>query len=89
MNERYVQGNIPARKIEGLMAVITIKSSEIHRLNSLATAIWDRCAAPGATVDEIVAGLMEEYDVVEDVLRQDVLDFLSEACEKGLLSVSS
>lgn len=83
---RYVQQKIPARKVEGLMAVITVKSSEIHRLNELGTAIWDQCEGDGATPDAIVAALIDVYEVAPVQLREDVVAFLEDACVKGLLS---
>jgi hypothetical protein len=89
MSRVYRQrSGIPARNVEGVMAVITPQSSEIHRLNGVATHIWDRCAQEGATRDELLKTLKEVYDVKEDRLKADLDTFLAEATEKGLLVVS-
>ncbi|NVN98105.1 MAG: GeoRSP system PqqD family peptide chaperone [Geobacteraceae bacterium] len=49
-------------------------------LNILGTEIWKRCE--GMTVDEIIAELLQEFDVEEPVLRSDVAAFLNELEEK-------
>lgn len=83
---RYRQApRLPARNVQGVMAVITPGSSEIHRLNDVAAEIWAACAAQGATVDELVTALSERYDAPTDVLRHDVEAFLESAVHKGLL----
>jgi hypothetical protein len=90
MSDRFVQvTTIPARKVSGLMAIVTVGSSEVHRLNELGSAIWERCEPPGATVDELVDALLPLYEVAETQLRADVLSFLAEATEKKILTVSS
>jgi GeoRSP system PqqD family protein len=53
-------------------------------LNLLGTEIWKRCE--GLTVDELVAGLLEEFEVEADILRHDVEAFLSELAEKRFIS---
>jgi len=89
MSEVYQQRpDIPARNVEGVMAVITPQSSEIHRLNGVATQIWDHCAKDGATREELLEALQRVYDVATDRLEADLDAFLTEATEKGLLLVS-
>jgi len=53
-------------------------------LNILGTEIWKRCE--GLTEDEIVAELLEEFDVEESVLRDDVADFLNDLAGKRYIS---
>jgi len=53
-------------------------------LNLLGTEIWKRCE--GLTEDEIVAGLLAEFDVEPDILRSDVSAFLHELAEKRYIS---
>jgi len=49
-------------------------------LNLLGSEIWKRCE--GLTKDELIATLIEEFDVDEAVLRADVASFLTELAEK-------
>jgi len=53
-------------------------------LNLLGTEIWKRCE--GLTEDEIVAGLLDEFDVEPDILKSDVSAFLNELAEKRYIS---
>jgi GeoRSP system PqqD family protein len=53
-------------------------------LNLLGTEIWKRC--DGLTEDEIVAQLLEEFEVEADILRHDVSAFLNELAEKRYIS---
>ena len=82
------QPNIPARNVEGVMAVITPRTSEIHRLNGVATELWELCVEPGTTREQLIASLSDRYDVTRDRLEADVDAFLTEATSKGLLLVS-
>lgn len=85
MTKVYRQApGIPARNVEGVMAVITPRSSEIHRLNPTATVIWDRCQ-DGATREQLIEALAEVFQASEGQLRQDVDLFLTEALQKGIL----
>jgi hypothetical protein len=85
MTEVYRQApGIPARNVEGVMAVITPRTSEIHRLNPTATVIWNRCQE-GATRDQLVEALSHAFQASEGQLRQDVDLFLTQALQKGIL----
>jgi GeoRSP system PqqD family protein len=53
-------------------------------LNLLGTEIWKRCE--GRTAEEVMAELLEEFDVEPDVLRADVEAFLAELAEKRYIS---
>jgi len=53
-------------------------------LNLLGTEIWKRCE--GLTIEELVAELLEEFDVEADLLRHDVSAFLQELAEKRYIS---
>ncbi len=87
---RYKQApRIPARKVGGIMAVITPRNAEIHRFNEVAERIWELCASDeGVTEDTLVTLLLAEYEVEEAVLRADVAAFLHEAVAKSLLVAS-
>lgn len=53
-------------------------------LNLLGTEIWKQCDRK--TVDELVSGLIDQFDVAADVLKSDVTAFLAELAEKGFIS---
>ena len=53
-------------------------------LNLLGTEIWKLC--DGRSADEIVAELLPQFEVEEDMLRGDVQAFLDELAEKGFIT---
>jgi len=53
-------------------------------LNILGTEIWKRCE--GLTEDEIVAELLQDFDVEESILRDDVASFLRDLADKRYIS---
>jgi len=62
---------------------IILHAGKMHSLNLLGTEIWKLC--DGKTVDDIVSELQEGFDVDEDVLREDVNEFLQNMKEEGLI----
>jgi pyrroloquinoline quinone biosynthesis protein D len=52
-------------------------------LNMVGTEIWKLC--DGRSVDEIIADLVECFDVEPDILRQDAEAFLAELQQKGFI----
>ena len=53
-------------------------------INFLGTEIWKLC--DGRDIDGIVAELLEQFDVEQDVLRADVQAFLGELIKKGFVT---
>ena len=53
-------------------------------LNLLGTEIWKRCE--GLTIEEVMALLLEDFEVEPDILRHDVTTFLNELLDKRYIS---
>lgn len=53
-------------------------------INVLGTEIWKLC--DGRSIDDIVAELLEQFDVEEDLLRGDVRAFLDDLTKKGFIT---
>jgi len=76
----------PARSIEGEAIVITPDDSKMHNLNPTATFVWDR-ADGNRKLEIIFQEMLAEYDVEEANLREDILLFIHEAHDKGMLDL--
>ncbi len=63
---------------------IILYSGKMHSLNVLGTEIWKLC--DGRSVDDIVSELLKSFDVEEDVLRNDVSEFLKQMKNEGLIN---
>ena len=62
---------------------ILLHSGKMHSLNILGTEIWKLC--DGKTLEEIMSSLREVFDVDEEVLREDVSEFLRNMKGEGLV----
>jgi len=57
----------------------TIDFGKLLSLNETATWLWEQAEEMGDfTIDSLVAKLLEEYDVTEDVARNDVSNIVNE-----------
>ncbi len=57
----------------------------VHILNSTAAEIFELIGEESKTLDEIIACLLNKYDVTSDAIRNDVQDILDELVNKGLI----
>ena len=55
------------------------------KFNDVATFIWRRLA-DGKSVTEVVAAMVEEYEVTEDQAAKDVPEFVEALLEKKLIT---
>jgi hypothetical protein len=74
------------RVIEGEVIILTPENATLHVLNELGTRIWELMDGP-IRVEEIVSKIVAEYEVDEETVKKDVLDFLSSLAEIGALEV--
>lgn len=71
--------------IDGDTVIIDSRGNkQIHRLNPVATLIWNE-VTKGIELNEIIMNLSSEFDVSKEELSQDVNDFINDLQNKGLL----
>lgn len=68
---------------EEAVAAILFSGGSMLSLNEFGIELWELCE--GRTVDELVTSLMPEFDVEENVMRTDILDFLEVLSQKGFI----
>lgn len=83
---RFFQNRrVACRVYDGLAEVITLDQPiRQHRLNRTATRLWE-LAAQGATVEQLVGGIMERFDVDAERAASDVRGFVVELVGRGIL----
>jgi hypothetical protein len=59
-------------------------SGDYLGLNEVGTRIWDLLSAP-QSIDELVAALLNEYNVTDEQCKAEVNSFISRMQEKGML----
>lgn len=77
------------REVDGTSIVVAtgdaaMEFSGLITLNQTGTLLW-RCLEQNATEDDMVAKLLEEYDIDEESARRDVNAFVARARDAGLL----
>jgi hypothetical protein len=72
--------------IDGEAIVIDSRGGKYLGLNEVATRVLQLLSESG-TVHQVIASLLKEYDVAEDILRRDVTILLDELVDRGLVIV--
>ncbi len=70
--------------VEDMGTSILFSDGMMLSLNLLGTEIWKLC--DGKTAEEIISELLHRFDVDEEVLKQDTMNFLHELSQKGFNS---
>lgn len=55
------------------------------KLNSTGAFLWQRIAERDVTEDDLVAALLETYDVTPELAKRDVAGFIKTVSDGGLL----
>jgi hypothetical protein len=93
-NTYRVSEDVVAREIEGdiiivpLVAGIGDLEDELFSLNEEGRAIWDKLDG-SRTLEQVANELALEYDADDDVLARDVLGFVTELANRGIVVVES
>ena len=76
--------SLVAAKIDSDTVLLDLDTGVYFGLDEVGTRIWD-LMCEGATEEDIVARLGEEYDAEPDQLRADLIEFLDQMQAKGLV----
>ena len=68
------------------LAMMDIDAGTYYVLDDVAATVWSRLAEP-TTVADLLAALQSSYDVEAERCEADVLPFLSQLRERGLVHV--
>jgi Coenzyme PQQ synthesis protein D (PqqD) len=70
--------------LEDALVMMDMEAGKYYVLDQVATVVWDRLAEP-TPVSELVADLCGRFDVTPERCEADVLPFLTQLREKGLV----
>lgn len=54
-------------------------------VNEVGVALWEMLQEE-VTLDDLVKGILDEYDVSEEIAREDIQEFLEELIKGGILT---
>lgn len=75
------------RIIDGEAFLMTEDGKKVHMINKVGTLIWE-CADGSIPVEEIIAKILERFDINEEEARSDCLEFIHELSNMNLLSIT-
>ena len=75
-----------AQEVDGEMVLLDMNSENYFGLDAVGTDIWQAMQEKG-TLQEVLEALLEQYEVEEDVLKKDLLNFVDKLQESGLVEV--
>lgn len=78
--------DIIAADIDQEKAMLSITKGKYYGLDAVGGVIWESISRP-QSVQEIIAALMEKYQVEESTCRKDVCLFLSQMHAEGLVTI--
>lgn len=72
------------RRIDGLVAIISLEANRVRLLNRVGSFLWERCdgRTPNALVDDTCA----RFEVAEDRARSDIAVFVDDLVSRGLIT---
>jgi GeoRSP system PqqD family protein len=68
---------------EETVAAILFSGGSMLSVNEFGLELWELC--DGKSMDEMVASLLPEYEVAEELLRNDIGSFLDSLSQKGFI----
>ena len=87
MSVKYIQNKkIHTTEFEDSLMMMSIEAGKYFELNPVSRRIWELLAEPH-TQDEIIAKLLEEFEVSEEECRTDVTEHLELLKNKKILLV--
>lgn len=71
---------------ENEIVLLDVQNGGYFGLNEVGASIWS-LIREGKTIGSILAALLQEYDVDEEHLRSDLVQYLSELHSRGLIEI--
>jgi hypothetical protein len=80
-----IASDIVWRLLDDNAVVVSPRAGEVRVLNSVGTAIWQRLVKK-EDLPQIEVYLQDHYDVTKERVHSDLLSFLEELTERGILA---
>jgi ornithine carbamoyltransferase len=75
-----------AQLVDDEMVLLDMESENYFGLDEVGTSIWN-AMQENETLNEVFAVLLEQYDVGEEMLKNDLLNFVTKLVDNGLAKV--
>lgn len=74
------------RRIDGLVAIISIEANRVRLLNRVGSFLWERC--DGRTPEALVGDTCARFEVAEATARRDIEEFVDDLMSRGLITAA-
>ncbi len=81
-----LSNNVFAQEIDDETIILDAITQEYFSLNEIGKVIWS-LLSENKNLEEIKAQMLEMYEVPEEQLEKDLLNFLQALAKKGLISI--
>ena len=81
-----LSNNVFAQEIDDETIILDAITQEYFSLNEIGKVIWS-LLSQNKNLEEIKTQMLEMYEVPEEQLEKDVLNFLQALAKKGLISI--
>ena len=81
-----LSNNVFAQEIDDETIILDAITQEYFSLNEIGKVIWS-ILSQNKNLEEIKAQMLEMYEVPEEQLEKDLLNFLQALAKKGLISI--
>lgn len=86
-NDRIRQSSgVLFNQVDDDLVMMDVEKGSYFGVNAVGAAIWNMIAEP-IRIQDVIRQLLEQYDVTEEVCRQETLAFLEQAHEKGFIQL--
>lgn len=75
------------RRIDGLVAIISLDANRVRLLNRVGSFLWERC--DGRTAQELVDDTCARFTVDVEVARRDIADFVDDLAGRGMITLTT
>ena len=75
-----------AQEVDGEMVLLDMNSENYFGLDAVGTDIW-QAMQEKECLTEVLEALLEQYEVEEEVLKKDLLNFVDKLQESGLITI--
>lgn len=74
------------RRIDGLVAIISLDANRVRLLNRVGSFLWERC--DGRTPQELVDDTCARFTVDPEVALRDITDFVDDLAGRGMITLT-
>lgn len=86
MTDRFVRkSDLVAADMDGETVMMSVENGRYYGISGVGSVIWTALAEP-TDIRTLIQDVCAQYDIAEDICRQDVERFVSDLLEHGLIT---